>query len=176
MTVPRHVLEKLNAARDALAHVLPDGNLAGILEHALDLVLAESKKKRALVENPRGSSKPPQDGSRHIPAEVARAVWKRSGERCESILPNGERCEATRALELDHIRPFALGGKPTVENLQIACRACNLLAARKAFGDTVMDRYARRKDRSRRSAAPPDPGLAGPLAPTSQQRTLGLAT
>jgi len=66
VTVPRRVLEKLEAARDALAHVIPDGNLAGVLEHALDLALAESRRKRALVETPRKASKPPRDGSRGI--------------------------------------------------------------------------------------------------------------
>jgi hypothetical protein len=46
-TVPRRVLDKLEAAKDALAHVIPDGNLAGVLEHALDLVLAESSTSSA---------------------------------------------------------------------------------------------------------------------------------
>ena len=172
MTVPRRVLDKLEAARDALAHVIPDGALADVLEHALDLVLAESRKKRALVQKPRSGSKPPRDGSRHVPANVARAVWKRSGGRCECTLPNGERCEVTRALEIDHIRPYALGGEPTEENLRIACRDCNQLAARRAFGDAVMDRYARREDRARSapashgSAARPVASLADPPAPS----------
>jgi hypothetical protein len=46
-TVPRRVLDKLEAAKDALAHVIPDGNLVGVLEHALDLVLAESSTSSA---------------------------------------------------------------------------------------------------------------------------------
>ncbi len=181
MTVPRRVLDKLEAARDVLGHVFPDGNLADVLEHALDLVLAESRKKRALVEKPRGSANPPRDGSRHVPAKIARAIWKRSGGRCECILPNGERCEATRALELDHIRPYALGGEPTEENLRIACRECNQLAARRAFGDAVVDRYARRKDRARSAPASRGSGtrlvatLAGaPTAPL--QHGLSLMT
>ncbi len=180
ITVPRRVLDKLAAARDALAHVIPEGNLADVLEHALDLVLAESRRKRALVAKPRSGSKPPKHGSRHVPAKVARAVWTRSGGRCECVLPDGERCEVTRALEIDHIRPFALGGEPTEENLRIACRGCNQLAARRAFGDAVMDVYARRKVRARSAPAPHEPAtrrvatLAGPPAPSPLQHALFL--
>jgi 5-methylcytosine-specific restriction endonuclease McrA len=163
VTVPRRVLDKLQAAKDALAHVVPDGDLAVVLEHALDLVLRESRKKRALVDRPRKASKPPMDGSRHVPAEVARAVWTRSGGRCESTLPDGGRCGSTHGLELDHITPRATGGQPTVENLRVACRDCNQLAARRAFGNEVVDHCAGRKGRRRVAGAAslPLPGALG---------------
>jgi 5-methylcytosine-specific restriction endonuclease McrA len=171
------VLDKLEAARDALAHVFPDGNLADVIEHALDLILAESRRKRALVEKPRKASKPLREGSsRHVPAEVARTVWKRSEGQCECTLPDGRRCDATRPLELDHIRPFALGGRATVENLRVACRDCNQLAARRAFGDQLVGRYARRRDRSRGPAASGGTGRSGPAAPPPVAGALALFT
>jgi hypothetical protein len=63
-----------------------------------------------------------------------------------------------------------------VENLRIACRACNLLAARRAFGDAVMDRYARRKARLRGSAADPAPMTSDLPAPPPRQHAFTLAT
>jgi hypothetical protein len=45
------------------------------------------------------------------------------------VLPSGEHCDSRRRLELDHITPLALGGKSTVENLRVACRSHNDLAA-----------------------------------------------
>jgi hypothetical protein len=41
VTVSRRFLEKLEAARDALAHACPGGSAAEILERGLDLVLAQ---------------------------------------------------------------------------------------------------------------------------------------
>ena len=57
-------------------------------------------------------------------------------------LENGEVCGSTHRLQFDHIRPVALGGESTAANLRLACAAHNLLAARRVFGDRLMDRYA----------------------------------
>jgi len=54
--------------------------------------------------------------------------------------------------------PEARGGKSTVENVRLACRDHNLLAARRVFGDAVMDRYV-----GRRSEAAPAPRPNGSL-------------
>jgi 5-methylcytosine-specific restriction endonuclease McrA len=58
------------------------------------------------------------------------------------VLRSGERCDCRRKLEFDHIEPVALGGKSTLENIRLACRPHNLVAARQVFGEAVMDRYA----------------------------------
>jgi hypothetical protein len=61
-----------------------------------------------------------------------------------------DKLQAARdALELDHVEPRALGGEPTIDNLRVACRDCNQLAARRAFGNYLIDRCARRRDRKR---------------------------
>ena len=58
------------------------------------------------------------------------------------MFPSGEICGATHRLEFDHVRPLALGGASTVDNLRLYCRPHNLIAARRIFGDAWMDRYA----------------------------------
>jgi 5-methylcytosine-specific restriction endonuclease McrA len=140
VTVSRRLLEKLDAAKDALAHACPGATAADVFERGLDLVLAQHAKRRGLVEKPRKEPRPSSTDA--VPAHVKRAVWLRAGGRCEWILPSGERCDCTRKLEYDHILALALGGKSTLDNVRLACRPHNLLAARQAFGDAVIDRYA----------------------------------
>jgi 5-methylcytosine-specific restriction endonuclease McrA len=140
VTVSRRLLGKLEAAKDALAHACPGATAAEVFERGLDLVLAQHAKRKGLVEKPRKEPRPSRTGA--IPAQVKRAVWLRAGGRCEWVLESGERCDCTRKLEYDHILALALGGKSTLDNVRLACRPHNLLAARQAFGDTVMDRYA----------------------------------
>jgi hypothetical protein len=60
-------------------------------------------------------------------------------------MPAGEVCGSTYRLELDHHPiPKARGGPATIENLLVTCEPHNKLAARRIFGDAVMDRYTRR--------------------------------
>jgi 5-methylcytosine-specific restriction endonuclease McrA len=140
VTVSRRLLEKLEAAKDALAHACPGATAAEVFERGLDLVLAQHAKRKGLVEKPRKEPRPSSTDA--VPAHVKRAVWLRAGGRCEWVLESGERCDCTRKLEYDHILALALGGKSTLDNVRLACRPHNLLAARQVFGDAVMDRYA----------------------------------
>jgi hypothetical protein len=140
VTVSRRLLEKLEAAKDALAHACPGATAADVFERGLDLVLDQHAKRKGLVEKPRKEPRPSSTDA--VPAHVKRAVWLRGGGRCEWVLPSGERCDSTRKLEYDHILALALGGKSTIENVRLTCRPHNLLAARQAFGDEMMDRYA----------------------------------
>jgi len=78
--------------------------------------------------------------SRYIPADVRHAVEKRDGNRCTYVAPDGRRCCETRNLELDHIEPFALGGKSTVQNLRQVCRGHNQLYAEQVFGREYLQR------------------------------------
>ena len=66
---------------------------------------------------------PPQSGkpSRHIPQDVATAVWQRDGGKCVQCGASGIGAN----LELDHKIPFSKGGANTVGNIQLLCRKCN---------------------------------------------------
>lgn len=56
--------------------------------------------------------------SRHIPAEVRRAVFARDGGACV-------RCQAVEDLQFDHIVPWSRGGAHSEENLELLCGRCN---------------------------------------------------
>jgi hypothetical protein len=172
VTVSKRFMEKLEAARDALSHSHPGSDPEAILEAGLDLLIERHAKRRGIVANPRRNAPSPSlstagagersdpldsvaaarsrrgplagDGNetRHIPAAVKREVWLRDGGCCQFRLENGELCGSTHRLQFDHVRPVALGGEATVDNLRLACSPHNLLAARRVFGDALMDRYA----------------------------------
>ena len=50
-------------------------------------------------------------------AAVKRAVWLRDGGRCAFVATDGHRCDARGFLEFHHLTPYAVGGKPTVDNI-----------------------------------------------------------
>jgi hypothetical protein len=77
-----------------------------------------------------------------IPAAVRRAVWERDQGRCTWPLDAGGCCGSTHRLELDHVVPWARDGEPTEANLRLLCGRHNRLAAKSAFGERVMGRYA----------------------------------
>jgi hypothetical protein len=163
LTVSKKFLEKLSTARDALAHSMPGATEEEILEAGLDLVLAAHAKRKGLVEKPRKT--PPPSTSDHIPAHVKRAVWERDGGRCAYPIPGAGVCGSTHKVEFDHLVARALGGRPTVENLALRCRAHNLANARETFGDALMDVYTRNPrtppDRVREPVAGYGPRLDG---------------
>jgi hypothetical protein len=142
VTVSRRFLEKLEAARDALSHSHPGTGNEDILEAGLDLLLARQAKRNGLVAKPLATPRPSLDPDR-VPAYVRRSVWKRDGGRCQWRMANGQICGSTHRLQLDHVIPRAAGGPSTVENCRILCDFHNDLAARRFFGDALMDRYTR---------------------------------
>lgn len=98
-------------------------------------------ERRAARGNLADETHPPlKRRSRHIQAAVRRAVWKRDEARCAYMDCDGQRCRETCGLEVHHRVAHALGGPATVSNLELRCRAHNLLAAEEDFGRDHMDR------------------------------------
>jgi len=137
--------EKLRRAQELLCHRIPGGDVAAVIDLALDVLVRDlEKKKFAATERPRGSASglaalrvdgPAAPGaSRHIPAEVKRAVWQRDQGRCTFAGPNGVRCTERGPLEFDHIRPHADGGAASIDNVRLLCRRHNQYEARQFFG------------------------------------------
>jgi 5-methylcytosine-specific restriction endonuclease McrA len=140
---------KLERAQVLLAHSVRVGQVADVLDRALDALLSKLERRRGAAEP--GRERPPRtertDG-RGIPAAVRREVWARDGGRCTFKGAAGRQCEADRGLEFDHVRPVARGGDSTAANLRLRCRAHNQLEAERAFGREFM--------RQKRGEAPGD--------------------
>jgi hypothetical protein len=154
LTVSREFMETLEKTRDALSHSHPGASTEEILMACMNLMLERKAKQKGLVEKPLKTPRP--CSPERIPAHVRREVMKRSGGRCEFVLANGERCNSSHQVEVDHIEPRALGGLATVEGCRAACRPHNDLAARRVFGNEWMDRFtcAGRKARAPRTKRP----------------------
>jgi hypothetical protein len=134
VTIGGETLEKLRLARDMLRHAIPSGDDAAILDRALTALLLElAKAKFAATEAPR-ASRGAAPGSRHIPAEVRRAVWLRDLGRCAFVSTDGRRCNERAFVEFHHVRPYGVGGEATVGNIQLRCRRHNDYEARAFFG------------------------------------------
>ena len=71
---------------------------------------------------------------RYVPKHLRQAILERDGGRCCFVSPAGVRCCGEAGLQIDHIVPFAKGGKTEASNLRTLCRAHNLLMAELEFG------------------------------------------
>lgn len=137
-SITRATHDLLRRAQDLLAHAVPGGDLDPVLHRALLLLVAElERRKYAKTSRPRRPrATVPR---RSLPAHVRRAVWERDGGRCAFVGEAGHRCGSTRMIEFDHVEPVARGGKATLANLRLVCRAHNQYAADEAFGRTFME-------------------------------------
>ena len=147
LTAGQALHDKLEQLKNLLRHQVPDGDLAAIVELAVDELVAKKLKQRfAQKQKPtpktRRAVKPAarrrKHNSRYIPRAVVRAVHQRDGERCTFESADGKRCSERGFLELHHSIPFARGGEATAENMKLLCRAHNALHAERDFGAAVI--------------------------------------
>jgi 5-methylcytosine-specific restriction endonuclease McrA len=141
LTIGKGTHDKLRHAQALLGHAVPSGEVAEVLDRALDALIGQlERRKFAATSRPRPPQKRTGSNPRHVPAKVRRAVWERDGGRCTFVSTAGHRCEARTRIELDHIEPVARGGTATVNGMRLRCRAHNQYAAECAFGAGFMNR------------------------------------
>ncbi len=139
--------DKLEHARNLLSHAVPSGDLAALIERAIDELIAVETKRRSGAGKPR-KHRETRAGSRHVPVEVQRAVRERDEDQCTFVDAEGRRCSEKRFLTIEHIDPYALGGPTTVENCCLLCSAHNAYQARQVFGG---EHVARKVEEARAS-------------------------
>lgn len=138
LTISGETRAKLHRVTDLLRRAVPCGDVAEILDRALSSLLQELERRRyAATSAPRASREATHE-SRYVPAAVRRAVWKRDEGRCGFVGARG-RCTETVFLESHHVEPYAVGGDPTVDNIQLRCRAHNSYEAQLFFGTGVQE-------------------------------------
>jgi len=147
VTIDRDLKEDLERLAALLSHRVPRGDLAAVLHEAIRCGIEKHGKRKGAVAPSRKRSSPPaaldSKDPRAVPVEVRRQVWKRDGGRCSWTGPDGRRCDSRWQLEFDHIEPPLFGGRSTVANLRLRCRAHNLLYAEQVYGREHMDRFRR---------------------------------
>ena len=132
-TISSETQDKLRRVQALARHAIPSGDPAEIFDRALTLLLHDLERRRcATVTSPR-AARELTGGSRHIPASVKRAVWRRDEGRCAYIGREG-RCMDRSFLEYHHAQPYAAGGAATAANIELRCRAHNAYEAALFFG------------------------------------------
>lgn len=133
MTMTAEGYADLKRAKELLGHSIPDGDTVKVIERALRTLVEDLEKgRRAKTSRPQASVRASKSG--HVSAATRRAIFARDGEQCTYVDSEGRRCQCRTRLELDHIRPRALGGSDDASNLRARCRSHNLHAAEEIFG------------------------------------------
>ena len=132
LTVSNKLLQKLEQLKS-----LKKLSTEKSLEYAVDIALTQYKSS---LEKTRKSKRTTGTIKRAVPAAIKKQVLKRSGGVCEF-----SGCDEHRYLELEHIQPFARGGRHELTNLKLYCKAHNQRAAIIQFGQQHMDQFINRR-------------------------------
>lgn len=148
-TLEFEIDEELKALLERAKQIASEKNLSLLLKRVLKSYVRE-KAPKAKQEKPvekTHKKKPARtQGSNHIrdsihirhtrrvSASTAAKVKARAQYQCEYRSPKGVRCSQTAHLEIDHIRPYAMGGSSIdLFNLRALCKVHNLYFARLYF-------------------------------------------
>ncbi len=97
----------------------------GLVDHAL--------KKQDLEKRQATSAPKSNPETRTARGTVKRVVWQRDQSRCTYVDPvTGHRCDSSFLAETDHIKAWSQGGRTSVDNLRVLCRAHNQYVFRKS--------------------------------------------
>ena len=145
--------QKLELAAKLMTHSNPSGDLAVVVERALDLLVDQLQKERfGKTARPRryptkpedGVGKPPCTSARsvqraqrrraHIPNEVLRQLVERDGLGCSYTSEGGHRCGEQAFLQVHHEKAWARGGSDELHNLRLLCASHNRFVAEQELG------------------------------------------
>jgi len=144
VTLGENARNKLKQLQDLLAHQIPNGDPAAIVERALDALLTQvHKRKTGITSKPRAQKPKPKSESpatapattsaprtRYLEVAVRREVWRRDDERCGFVGEDGHRCNETRGLQFAHGHPWGKGGPDTAVNLGLRMHRAQRLGSR----------------------------------------------
>jgi hypothetical protein len=142
LTIDTETRDLLSRAKDLLRHRDPRADDEALLKRALQLLVAELSRTKfgacrkdgtTRAAASRQHSAAPVTNSRDIPAHVKRIVVERHQGRCAFVGRNGHRCDERGFLEFHHLKPYAVGGGTSAENIELRCRTHNQYEARLYF-------------------------------------------
>jgi HNH endonuclease len=185
LNVTAAVREKLELARALLSHSVPNGDLAVLLERALDELIEKAQRQRFAqtksdqravssaeaggssgesvasdgIGDQKGRAVPKRGRLRreHVRNSTRREIIARDGLRCSFVSDGGCRCSARSFLQIHHEHPWAKGGDATSTNLRLLCAAHNRLLAERDFGrEHVAARHDERRAIARQGRSTAD--------------------
>lgn len=133
-------MEKFNEVKRVLSGKYPMGvSTEDLFREVMECFLKQkSPKERQArrekrVRKPKSIS-PSKKDPRTAGVVLKDLVFKRDGYQCVYVGLDGKRCGCTVDLEVDHILPWAVGGRTGEENLRTLCAAHNRFLGEKRFG------------------------------------------
>jgi len=159
-SVSESCMKKLQEVTELMSNRRIDGGqIEGVFEAMLDEYVerhSPSKKEekradrkiKAEVKSERDTRRKPVTSTRHVPQAIGQQVYLRDGGQCTYIGVRGKRCSARTRLHLDHLKPYALGGEHTLENLRLLCSCHNRLVAEQVYGKEYMAQFGKLAPRS----------------------------
>ena len=133
-TVDEDLAREAEDARALLRNKYPFCRLEDVFREAVSALLDRLDPSRRETR-PGRPLRPGAAERRRVPASVRAIVWKRDGGRCVFTGEDGRRCRSRAFLQIDHVRPFAMGGpSDDPSNLRLLCRSHNIHMSRRVFG------------------------------------------
>lgn len=130
LNLPNETLELIKRAKDVLSHSIPSGSSAEVISYVFKDFLG---RKDPLLKPTQGA------GTRRSQANTNLQVIQKAQATCEFVDPvTGQVCGSTYQVQIDHIRPKALGGTDDPSNLRCLCRRHNLYMAEKNLGEKAL--------------------------------------
>jgi hypothetical protein len=168
-TASTELRQKIERAVELMRHKNPRGDLAVVVERAIDLLIAKLEKDRfGKVARPRKptdattAEKKEKDEeenakkkkrTRYIDREARREVHARDGEQCAYVAADGSRCPSRAFLQLDHVEPWGRDGSNEPSNLRHLCFGHNRFHAQRTYGKDYVEKKINL--RQRKSTARP---------------------
>jgi hypothetical protein len=124
--LPDSLEEKLGIYGNLVSHLHPNATKEDLLHLLLDEAIERLKPRGDIASEVKDS------GKRHVPKKLRDALLLAANHTCSFVSEAGVRCCSGYQLEIDHIIPFALGGRTELPNLRVLCRTHNLWFAEQA--------------------------------------------
>jgi hypothetical protein len=133
LVIDDELKNKLQELKFFLSHIHPNMNYRGLIAYLADLGLKKFSSRKFIDNSSSASQRPatptPEVNnvvSRFIPVVTRNKIWQRDKGCCSYIDPVTKRkCNSRYQIQIDHIIPFALGGKSLEGNLRLLCAAHN---------------------------------------------------
>lgn len=132
--------QRLDQLKLLLSHVNPNMTYQELIDHLcqrtlkqLDPKLKNNNIKPNLLKIDNAKSTKPN--SRYLLSALKVKIHQRDQGCCSYVSPQtGKKCGSKFQVQVDHIQPYALGGKNEESNLRLLCSAHNRLRAEQTFG------------------------------------------
>lgn len=135
-TASSELHRSIERLKDVLWNRFPFGNLDSVLGEVVRDYLRRHDPELKLEALKPAPVPVAAKAGRRATRRVRDLVWARDGGRCAFTSADGRRCESRRGLELDHVTPYAAGGRSDdPSNLRLLCREHNQHERRRLLGE-----------------------------------------